>query len=477
LTTTLDNIADTKGKAFFAADWIAIDALHNTIEGLMPKQGARLDPETIGLLGSVEPLIEKLKAQAEALDPAKSKAGEDKFDLAKAAIEKVLVKKDSPARTLKKHNPKTWAELDEGFTKIDKSVGTVRFADAVKSIEDFKKSKFDPAIKTAKELSPVINSARKVYDKWNGLYVDAQMLASEDGLPTPNTQNKTLKALHSELKKLPPEKAKLEKLKTDVEAAFKDIKTVSDLTRALVESNKTEKANAETEKTNAKANRDPVQDRYYEMEMQFKEAKALVEQANGDPNAIKSLERLMDQAKSEIKAITGDKKTTVKPEATLNRIQQRIDLMIAHPEGEAIRRLGELPGLYKEFRQTRVDCEGHLGGVMKLIGEFIAQEGNEKGVEDLLDRITEYTVRFTRNGDTFGHHVDALVDVKRPDGERRKAREAILAGIGELQRGISGHPISLLLAQSPIAGAKGVPHRLMAVMDRLNFTVLTSVES
>jgi hypothetical protein len=80
-------------------------------------------------------------------------------------------------------------------------------------------------------------------------------------------------------------------------------------------------------------------------------------------------------------------------------------------------------------------------------------------------------------GDNFAGAIDALADTDRPDAERRKAREHILAGVAELQRGITGHPISKLLAESPLAGAKGVPRRLIGVLDRLNFTVLTSVES
>jgi hypothetical protein len=211
--------------------------------------------------------------------------------------------------------------------------------------------------------------------------------------------------------------------------------------------------------------------------MQFAEAKAMVKEAKGDENAIKQIDRLMAQAQSEIDAVTADKKTMDKPTATMTRIQQRIDLMIAHPEGEKNRRLTELPGLYNEFRQTRADARGQLQAVIQVINEYKVQQGDAPGVDDLADRITEYTARFTMNGDDFAHAIDALADGERPEAERRKAREHVLAGIGELLRGITAHPISRLLAESPMAGAKGVPRRLMAVLDRLNFTVLTSVES
>jgi hypothetical protein len=477
LTTTLDGIADTKGKKFFAADWVAIDALRNTIEGMIPVQNAPLNQDTLGALSAVEPLIAKLKTTAEAIHPSKSKAAEDIFDLAKAAIDKVMKSGDAPAATLKKYDPKKWAELEEGYGKIEKMVGVSRFAEVSKAIDDFKKTKFDAAVKAGKELAPVIAAATKAYDTYNNIYIVAQMTVAETGLPTPNTQDLALRAVKAELAKTPPDKAKLEQLKTALDAAFKDITTADDLSNATVASHKTEKDKAEKTQAETKGNREPLQNRYYALEMQFAEAKAMVKEAKGDPNAIKQIERLMTQAQSEINAVTAEKKTMDKPTATMTRIQQRIDLMIAHPEGEAIRRLTELPGLYNEFRHTRADAQGQLGGLMQLIGTYMAEQGNDKAVEDLLDRVTEYSVRFTMNGDDFASSIDALADGKRPEAERRKAREHVLAGIAELQRGITAHPISRLLAESPLAGAKGVPRRLMAILDRLNFTVLTSVES
>ena len=476
LNTTLQGIAPTKGPKFFAADWIAIDALLNTINGLIPADKAPLNQETIDKLGSVEPLIARLRSTAEALDASKSGPAEQKFDVAKAAMEKIIKKGDPPSATLKRYDPKKWAELEEGYNKAEASIGVSKFADALKAIEDFKTSKFDPAIKAGKELAPVIATARKLRDKCDNLFVAAQMVEPETGFPKPNTQNLALSAIKSELKKTPPDKAMLEQLTTALEAAFKDIKNGVELMKAISTSNKVEIANAKTAKAETETNREPLKNRYYALEMQFAEAKALVKGAKGDENPVKMLERMMEQANSEIKAVSADKKTITKPNATMDRIQQRINLMIAHPEGEANRRLTELPGLYNEFRQTRADAQGHLQGILGLIGEFMTEQGNEKGVEDLLDRVSEYIARFTMNGDTFSGSVDVLADTERPEGERRKAREKILAGVAELQRGILSHPISKLLAESPFAGAKGVPARLIAVLDRLNFTVLTSVE-
>jgi hypothetical protein len=465
-------VKDTQSVKVYAADWRGIDGLLNTVGGLLPPKTGTLDAGMMERLGTVAPLVKTLEAQAKALASDKATVGD--FDGNLAALKKDFATSGG-SDALPTHFPKEWKDMQEALAKLEKNVGVAKAKDSAAALKKLQ-TDFDTKAKAAEDLANYIATDIKPdQDRHWNIYVVAQL--SESDIPMPNTQGLALNALATELEKTPPDKAKLGTLKAALDKAFENISSPQDLTQAALASHSEEKTKAKTAKQLTGNLQKPLKDRLYALKMQFEEAEAAVKTAKGDQNQLDQIDRMMEKAKAEIDAVTSSKPDTKAAETTLDRIQRHLDLVLAHPEGEVNRHRGELPGLYDEYRKIRSEASEQLKALDGMIAQYVAPDDDTKSkVAKLRKQFEAYRTAFAKGHNNFAPFIGALTDDERPDGERRKAREAGLAAIAELERGLMSHPLTRLLAESPMPGVKGVPRRLLGALDRLNFTILTCVE-
>ena len=473
----IDDVQDTRDMAVFAEDWRAIDGLHAAVEELIPADDAPLDAETMTRLGSAAPLVQTLKARALAIATARDTVGDFDGDL--AALKTAMEEADGKGKPLAKYFPKELKTLQDTFAKIEKGVGSGKATAAAAALAKLK-ADFDDKLEKATELADYIDDvATPLHDRCMEIFRPVMVLAVErpELLPSPNTPELAMIALETELEKTPPDKAALTRLVEALEKAFETIDDPDALIDAAARTHEAEVAKQENEKKITANLQRPLKDRLYRMKMQFEEAEAAVKLAKGDETLTKQIDRMIEQAQSEIEAVTATKPDGVKkPEATLDRIQRHLDLVLAHPEGEVNRRRKELPGLYDEYRKTRVEVSEQLKALVEMIGEYQAPPKDKRKVSKLVKQIEQYRSAFAKGHNNFAPFIGALTDDERPEGERRKARESALAAIGDLERGLLSHPLTALIATVPVPGVRGAPRRLLNALDRLNFTILTAVE-
>jgi hypothetical protein len=163
----------------------------------------------------------------------------------------------------------------------------------------------------------------------------------------------------------------------------------------------------------------------------------------------------------------------------LNNILNRCDTLIAHPEGEANRARNELPKLFAEWQSMLNNVGSTLTTVIETLNSYRPDnEGDSDATGKVADFVTlleTYRQRFTgKSGEMVGP-LSKLASPDTPEPGRRKAREVALAAIAKEAAALQKHPLSKVLATSPLPGASAVPGLLNTGLSRLQYTVLTSV--
>ncbi len=473
LDEAIQSAAATKTQAVFAADWKQIDAVMESIARLMPpqqltKESTPLTGETLAGLAAAWPLTRTVLTIVQGINTDKATIGD--FDGKLAALKTSIEAADGKKKPFPTYYPKEWKTVADDLAKLEKALPTTK-AKASSAALDKLKTTFDTKLTEANTLGMYIDDdVKPVQREKLNLYIMAQL--SEAELPLPNAPQLALDAVTDELEKRPPDKTTLETVLAALEEAFKDLKTPGDVADAAISTHAEKKREAKAKKQDDKDKRKPLENRLYSLKMQLEEATAAVKEVNGDKNSIAQLERMREQAEAEIEGVEVDKATK-----TMDRMQQRIDLVLSHPEGEVGRKRKELPDLYNAYRKIRSEAAANLAEVKTLIDQFELDDDRlVKSVRRLGRRVEEYRKTFAKGRSLLRPLIGTLADDTQPDPARRQAREQALGAIGDLQRGLQAHPLTTLLAGAPIPAARAVPRRLFAGLDRLNHTILTCVE-
>ena len=466
-------VRDTRDMAVFKADWKQIDAAMESIARMMPpgqltKDSPGLTGETLANLAAAWPLTRTVLTLAQGIATDRGAIGD--FDARLASLKQAIKDADGKGKPFPTYFPKEWKTVGDDLAKLEKGLPTTK-AKAASTALDKIKTSFEAKLQEATALGDYIeNDVKPVQREKFDIYLGVMLGGYEP--PMPNAPQVALNALADELDKTPPTRATVEKLLGELQTAFKDIKNGRDLLVVAEDTHQQKKQEEKDRKQRDKDTRKPLEERLYSLKMQLEEATAAVKVADGDTNAIDQLQRMREQAEAEIEALDVAKATK-----TMDRMQQRIDLVLAHPEGEARRRSKELPDLYNEWRAARSEAAANLVELKKTIDEY--DPGDEqvaKSVRRLGRRVDAYRTTFAKGRSLLRPYLGALSDATRPEQERRQAREDALAGISDLQRGLQAHPLTELLATSPIPAARAVPRRLYGGLDRLRYTILTCVE-
>jgi hypothetical protein len=464
---------DKKQQSVFQADWKAITATMDSIGTMMPASApVATDRQGIANLTSIKPLIESVETLVDAVTKKNDSAGPDAAVFAGAGKRLAELQKNwksagGKKKPLPKYYPDDFKKLSDEYAKFIKILPTAKASDIADGLQKFE-SAFNPKLKTAKELDDFIEGTlRPTMRNYFILY--------SVPLPTPKTPNvfgDALDALSAEMAKLPPDKGKLTTLMTAVQSVFGRIKTVEALMVAADASFKLEAPKKAAKKEADKKIKDPLRERLHGLKNQFADAEGAVSAAHGDKNVLKQIERMLEQANLEVDAIKEKEATR-----SMDRIQNHIDLVLANPKGEVARRRRELPDLYNGWRKICETAGGNLASVKAVVLSYQPTDANAQAkVQDLGKRIDAYGSVFSGSSNGLRPLIGALSDDQQPDQARRNAREEALGIVSDLQRRLQAHPLSALLAASPIPAARAVPGRLLAGLDRLYFTILTSVE-
>ncbi len=472
-TKTVPALAlDKKQLPVFQADWKEITAMMGSITQMMPAKAAdALVGQGMANLTSVKPLIETVEKLVDALakknDPneAETVTGVDtRLDALKQAWKDA----GGSGKPLPKYYKDDFKKLGDEYDKLMKALPTAKakaIADGVKKFEDA----LNPKLTLANELDDFIENT--VRPDMQGKYLMYNLAAMNGGIGSPNAIGNALDALSAELEKLPPDKAKLTTLMGAVDTLFQGIDSAQALIDAANSTHAEEKQKKADKKAAEKQTKAPLRDRLRGLKDQFDDASREVKDAKGDTNLLKQIERMLDQAEVEVEAAKEKEATR-----SMDRIQDHIDLVLANPKGEVARRRKELPDLYNNWRKIRDTAAGNLDTVKATVLSYQPDEATRKKVEKLGRRMDAYRKMFAKGHGQLRHLIGTLSDDTQPDQARRDAREQALGAVADLQRGLQSHPLSALLAKSPIPAARAVPGRLLAGLDRLYFTILTCVE-
>ena len=480
-TRTAPTLALSKkmSQPVFQAEWKEIDALIASIHKMIPASSKGLTAESISKLAAAKPLIEAAERLVNALakkntpvdlnnpkpDDGQSVVG---LDTRLAAHETRLKDADHSGTPLRRFHKEDLAKFKEDFVKFKKTLPNAKAStasDALKKLEKTVADKLDPAKALATYIDDTVTPAVRDF------YLQYGLLNMDGALPEPNSQGKALDTLSKAIHAKPPA---MDKVKTAYEAllvAFKDIKSDRNLIDKTRETYPIEQKAKADKKSSDKLIKTPLRERLDGLKRMLDQAETEVAEVKGDTNVLKQIEQMIEMADGQVETV--DEKEATK---TLNRIEQHIDLVMSNPKGEKARRRQELPGLYNQYARTRDTAAKNLEEV-RLIVESYAPDTDTGAKTMLLGKhITAYRRTFAAGHGQLRPLIGTLSDDRQPEQARRDAREAALATISELLRGLRAHPLSVILAQSPVPAARAVPGRLMDGLDRLNFTILTSVE-
>jgi hypothetical protein len=494
LTTHKDVLAKSRTKdfKFFAPDMKRIEGLIEALKSTAPSQGGALSGADVANLVAAEGMAKAVATQLKSFEDALLKAaglgsdtsgGETKaanpatlFRALRKNLE-LAGKKDYPYT---KYNASGLKKISDEFEKFKKAQPQMKAEDAIdkltKLIEDFEKGNNEAGlIKAQVERVDYLKCTRLQ----QGIAVLALLDSNADIVGGPNDYANAFKAVRDLLKASPVDETKLTDAIDAVVALFDGIGSSEELLEKSNDSAKALKIKAdETKKEDAELRR-LLKERRRQLELRFINATDEVIDTKGDENILNQIKRMFDEAKAQIKtakaSANGDDE--IKINKLLDRIANHIDLVTANPKGEVSRRIKELPELYRSWTGLRQSCVGNLKMVAsKLSGVTGEDDEFVKKIGLLAAHIDEYRKYFAEAPDGLQADIETLCEVDLSEGDRRKAREHGLATVADLQRALRAHPLTAILAVSPMPEASTVPGRMMAMLDRLNFTILTSVE-
>jgi hypothetical protein len=462
-TNTKDgDLKITRSLAAFKGDWNQIDAVLLAIEQMLPGSDA-LQGQTLANLVAAKQLCDQAAKLVE--DLKGSRTAVVGFDTGVETLQKAIADSKGNTTPLGKYDPEAVKAIEKQFNQFKANQPTLPAASAQKILSELQAT-FDDKQRAAQEVSDYIDFARQnmaTWVRWATAAGNGEILGLK---PELNSLQVALNPLQAALAAKPPVKADIQRA---YEKAFDYFKDLKDERQALVLAKGSEQG-LKDQAAATETLREELRQRLKVLEERLVVARQRVEEAKGDENPLDAIERLIKQVGDEIKQ---------QPDAagaTLDRIAQRIDLVYANPEGGMARQRRELPDLHDEWVTARQKAYEELRGVLVKLDEYPADDGPSRAkVDQLSDRLTEYMMRFCGGVDRLAAPMRILADTEVAEPARRKAREAAIAAILDMQRALQAHPLTAKLATAPIPSARAAPKRLVDKLDWLHYAIITSV--
>jgi phage shock protein A len=455
-------LKDTRDKPVFAADWKQIDAATIGLQKMVP-MGMALEGQALYDLMAAKRLCEQAKGLVDTIRNTQGSVGTFETDLAALEQDVATAKgKDAP---LTKYDDASIKAIDEQLKRFKKIQPTLLAAAAQKTLAEIRKT-FDTKKQAADEIANTVSTVEPDYSKWTG-WAAASAKGNDGVKEAVNCLYEALKPLKAAMEARPAVKADIERAHTEAGRVFN---TLNDEPAAILLA-KNAKAGLEQKARQTEETVADLRQRLKVLNERMPVARNQVKQANGDPNQIKAIEDLIKQAGDEIDS-SPDAATK-----TLNRIEQRIDLVYANPAGGVARSRQQLPDVLSAWKSARNGARAGLQTVVSAIGEYAApNEEAGKASRSLGDTVTKYMTSFTGGADKLEAPIKVLAAPDTSDPAKRKAREEALAEIQDKLRELQAHPLTAQLAAAPFPAARAAPRRLIDTLDWLHYTILTSVQ-
>ncbi len=452
-------VKSTRNNPAFAADWKAIDGLQQAIAGLMPPTGAALEGDALGNLLAAQALIKKAQQNVDAI---KSEAGAANFSTDLQAFEGDLKANTGTKTALATFNAAGVTKLKEDFDKFKALQPTMPASEIVKRLAELRK-RFDDAKLAAEEIKSYVDSIKVECDTLKGYGTAAKDAVGKDEL---NCFKPALDALDRALTAKPASKAEIEAAFKAAQLAFASITSPDEAKNKAL----SEKAGLELQQQNNEKLKQDLEHRVNVLGERLKDvAKAVVEAVDGDKNGPATIERLIGQAKQQLK---GDDLTSAKK--SLDRAEQQIDLLYADPSGGLARKRQELPNVQAEWTAARQFAHDGLTALLDKLREYTNIKPDDN-VNKLAGRVQGYIAIFADGRDPLRRPIAEIGNPNATDDRRRDAREEALAVIGDLQRKLQAHPLTAAIATAPMPEVRAVPRRLLEKLDWVKYNVATAV--
>jgi hypothetical protein len=477
LLEQIDRIKDTKTKAIYALDWKLIDNTQSSIHDLLPDQTPPLE-QLIPLVVAIQPLVDQLTERVKSVESTLGTYAN--FDTDFAKLEKDL-ETASKTGALKTWDEASLGELNTALNKLKKDLASTPAASSFKAWETLKQS-FEAKKQTATEVNDYWVSQQALVKKveqqmasWQ-LQLQVALLNGEDVdddmVSSPNSFERALADVELARSGRPVDLAKLKDAINKLTALVGD-GSPAVMKKEALDSRGQIIAEDEQKQKDEKAAKQKLKDRLYGVDLQVTQVKLLVKAAKGEEAPLKRLEELLKKAEQQIESINEKAANS-----TMDLIIRRIGLIQAHPEGEPARNRGQLDTLHKEWVAARTKAHANLNVVHDKMLEHmgaVADGPARSSIKQVSDALAAFRTTFTEGPSPLLAPLSTLADENTPDDGKRKAREDALATVADLQRRLRAHPMTSELAKAPLPAARAVPASLMRVLDRLHFTVLTSV--
>lgn len=469
LNGELDRVKDTRAQPIFTSEWLLINSTMDTINQLWPEETPPIE-QLVPLLTTLKPLVQQVTERVKVIETSQGSYATFGTDLTKLEEDiKAAGKQDAPLKTW---DDKSLTEMKTSLDKLKKGLTTAPAASSFKAWDKLKKD-FDEKNKAATDVDNYWGPKKARIRQISLNYT--LLMSGLDGLVAPSTPNAVAQALDAVDAAKNARPVVLDTLKSAVEHCLSLCGSGSSeaVYQAAEISHKKVKADQDEENEKKKAAKSKLTDRYYGVDKQVSLAASLVKAAKGETAPVDRIKDLLKKAKEQIEAGDGDA-----AEKTMDLIIRRIGLIQAHPEGEPARNRKELGTLNQEWVDVRTKARVNLNVVLDKIEEHmnsVPDPTAKNRITELGRALTAYRATFTEGANPLMGPLSLLADENTPDAGKRQAREEALATVGDLQRGLQAHPLTVELAKAPLPAARAVPASLMRVLDRLQFTVLTSV--
>jgi hypothetical protein len=456
-----------------AVDWKQIDGMLSTLDQQMDGT-TTTTVESLTALTSAKALAEQIKARLEAMSETTAKTGLTGFQVRLDKMTNDLTNNSIAGEksNLGTYFPDERKKFDSELKQFRKDMATMPGAKALATFNTLDKL-YQAKLLQATEIAGIVTSANTVLETKKKAYGKLRGSVVSRNFEEPNTVSMAIEALATALKERPASKETITLARQNLEREMSSTTTAQSIKQGVAQA-KLDKARDDLK---AEQTKEALKVRRREAAAAFADAKVAVKEADGDKLALDAIENLLDEADTAIKA--GDEASATR---ALDRVMQRADLLLAHPEGEVNRQRKALPKLFKEWQSVLTTTAGLLQTTIDAIGTYEPDPNSPDAgkalasAKRLAAQIAEYKTRFTETPlKTIEPVLGRLASDGVPEAGQRKAREEALALIADQSGALQKHPLTKMLVECPLPGASAIPGRLYTGLGRLQYTVLTSV--
>lgn len=461
------------------ADWKSIEALIGSAESILPATGAI--PKGISirdvqlarqLADKANDLLKVITANLGSLLTFE----QDMKDLAKQLDERSFWGRlnGEERSMLEKYDPKNRVALDKRLDEIVKGLSVTPAKTSIDAYATLKKDADEAVVALKPTVDYLVKTATPKLQEMEGQRLF--WVLGDDGMGSnaeypPKTFDEAMIALKAQIELQPPVLAALTKAFDDAERELQAAVAMTPEER--LQRMQSDDLADKTKKKNDKTERSSQRKLLAVLKDKFDAAAIAVNGVDGDTNALKAAERLIEQIEAEIKADSFDKLETRRKD-----LEARLDLLLANPLGEVNRRRSELPGVIQELRGAIATASDKLESTAKAIEGHDAKED-----EATADAIKDAAALFRKYIDLLGSEVDEMADVAKPitstrthdEDARRKAREDGLRLLRGFRNRLRGQPMTSELLQAPFADAKSAVAPVFRALDKYEYTLTTCI--